>query len=236
MRRVVVRQLGYPLEVLSIRVIGALALQRATAELQILFFCGYEWWLQSAGLNVTPVNTLEECVNLYLIDVQPDGRIVCQHELHEVASISLQILRKIQLSRATLLHDGSGIVRLVLSLERREATDHLTNENAYAPDVGFVRVAHVGEHDLWRTVARRAAVSVGTVVLDVLQLLGKAKVYQLHVPLRVDQNVLWFQVAIYNATLVESFDCEHNLSKVKAGVLLAHENLLTHLLDELAAR
>lgn len=134
----------------------------------------------------------------------------------------MEIFGQIELAVSALFHDYVRIRCVIFVLKGRKAADHLANEDADAPYVCLVGVAGV-EHDLGSTVARRSTIGVGPAV-DVLQLLGKPKVYQFDVPLSVDQNVFWFQIPINYIFRMQTFDSQYDLGQVKSGIVFAHKD------------
>lgn len=146
----------------------------------------------------------------------------------------MEVLGQVQFAAAALLHYCFGVVGLVLVLEGREPAYHLADEDSDAPQVSLVGVAYVREHDFRRAIARRPADSIGPIIIYVLHLLCKPEVDQLDMPLRIYKDVLWLQISINDASFVQTFNRQNNLRKVKASVLLRHENTLANLFDELA--
>ena len=161
--------------------------------------------------------------------------VVSEHELDQVTCVADHVLGHAYVAVPYLFHDGARIACFTLALERREAANHLTDQNAPAPDVCLVVVAHL-EHDLRSTVTRCAAVRKGAVISDIIQLLGKAKVDQLNVALLVDEYVFGLEVAVYYVHLMQLLDAEEHFSEVEAGDLFiqlcAH---VSHQLVQLAA-
>lgn len=72
----------------------------------------------------------------------------------------------------------------MLILEWSKATNHLANENTYAPDISLVSMTSI-QHHLRSTVSWRTAVSIGLIRADISNLLRKTKINELNMPLLV---------------------------------------------------
>ena len=72
----------------------------------------------------------------------------------------------------------------MLILERSKATNHLANENAYAPDISLVSMTSI-QHHLRSTVSWRTAVGIGLIRADISNLFCKTKINELDMPLLV---------------------------------------------------
>jgi hypothetical protein len=147
----------------------------------------------------------------------------------------MEVLRQIELATSALLHDGPRIVGLMLVLEGCEPSHDLANEDADAPDVGFVGVTDL-HHYFRGTVSRSSTVSIRPVCFYIVDLLGKSKVNQLNVAFPIDQNVLRFEVSVDDAHAVQSFDPHHNFGYVKPRVSLVQVHVLSDLLVEFTPR
>lgn len=63
---------------------------------------------------------------------------------------------------------------------------------------------------------------------------GEAKITQLHLAIRVDENVGWFDIPVEDVTGVEEVNCTERVVQYRDDVLLVEVNLLgaiEHLLE-----
>ena len=116
-------------------------------------------------------------------------RIFGKQGLDEVSCGSLQVFRQIERPTSAFFHDGSWIAGLVLVLERRESSDHLTDKNAEAPNIRLVVVTSAYE-DFRGRICRCSAVSSRFIPLDVTHLLREAEIDQFDLFLLIDDDVL----------------------------------------------
>lgn len=108
-------------------------------------------------------------------------------------------------------------------LEWSKPSNHLTNQDAYAPYISPVSVAIAWQHDLWCTIARCSTVGECS-CCHITHFLGETKVYQLHMSVFINENVFWFQISINDIHLVQTLNSEHNLRQVEPCIVLAHED------------
>ena len=146
----------------------------------------------------------------------------------------MEVLWEIELAVPALFHYDFGVRCLVLIFEGSESADHLANQDADAPYVRLVGMADLGEHYLRGAIPWRATIRVRPSI-DVLQLLGEPKVYQFHVPLSVDQDVLRLEIPVDDIFRMQTFDGQDDLGEVKSGSIFAHENGFSYLSDKFSA-
>ena len=65
--------------------------------------------------------------------------------------------------------------------------------------------------------------------------LGEAEVCQHNITIIIQQNVLWFQIAVYDVTLMKVTECKSNLRGIKLRLGLRKALLLRQVLEELSA-
>ena len=53
--------------------------------------------------------------------------------------------------------------------------------------------------------------------------------------LRVEQDVLWLQISIDDAMLVEVLQCQYNLSRIKSRPVLTKSYLVTKVVEKLSS-
>ena len=176
---------------------------------------GYEGRRDLALLYALPVYVFEEGVLLNVVYFQPRHRIVSEQQFYQFPSTHTHILREIQIAIPALLHDRLWILCFVLVLEGNEPTYHLANEDANAPYIRLIGVAHISHHDLRGAVAGRATVSVGSVRLNILHLFREAEVNNFYVAVVVDEDVLRLQIPVNNAMPMQLFHRQHYLCKIK---------------------
>ena len=138
-------------------------------------------------------------------------RITDKYLVKEVAHCARDQLVEYRLALVHILVD---LLR-ALALERRLATDDLDHENTEAPDVSLVAVPVCISQHLRSDVGGRAAVGV-RLLFDVLEPLGKAKVDQLKVASLRHRyyNVLWLEVTVDDAIIVQVLQCHEHLGSV----------------------
>ena len=193
------------------------------------------WRRQVALRQSIPVHAAEEFVPLNLLYFKA-LHVIDQYELDEIARITNHILGHANVSVADALQDTQRVGRVTFALEWREAANHFADEDAPAPYVRLIRVAHL-EHDFGRAITRRTAVGKRAIVPNVAQLLREAKVDQLNVALLVYQYVFRLEIAVDDVHLVKFLEAEEHLGEVEAGDFLVElGTLITHELVQLAAR
>ena len=154
-------------------------------------------------LNIPPVDILEERVILDIFDIEARAGIVRQKLLYKFTGGRTHIFWQIQCAIPAFFHNNFGILSVVLVLERDKSTDHLTYQDANAPYVRLVGVPHIGHHDLGGAVARRAAICVGSIRLNVSHLLCKTEVNNFYMAVIVYEDVLRLKISINNTMLMQ---------------------------------
>ena len=137
-----------------------------------------------------------------LIHRQPLIRIPLEQAAEQVASLRAETIQDGDILLGDLLQNF--VPRLLALhrslLERIDAADHLVEEHAKGPPVDGEGMT-VSPDDLGREILGRAAESIGHAVTRLLDL-GKAKIGELQVTLRIEEDVLRFQVSVDDAILV----------------------------------
>lgn len=147
---------------------------------------GYEGWNDLPLLYPLPIYILEEGMLLYVFYFQSGHRIVRQQQLYQFPGTHTHVLWQVQVAIAAFFHDGFGVLCFVLILKRNEASYHLTNEDADAPDIRLISMPNIGHHDLRSTVARRATICIRPVRFNIQHFLCKTKVNDLYMAVVVD--------------------------------------------------
>lgn len=119
----------------------------------------------------------------------------------------------------------------VLVRKRRAADEHLVDEDTQTPPVDGLAVA-LGANDLGGQVIGGAAHGPR----NVGHFLGKAKIDELDVTIRIEQNVLRLQVAVRNIALVQVLERHDDLGRIKPDGVLIKPLLLAQNAEHLAAR
>lgn len=128
-----------------------------------------------------------------------------------------------------LLVDLQGI----LVPERGLADEEFVDENAKCPPIYCCAMTSVPDH-FGRQVFRSTAKSVR---FAVPYLLCKAKVYQLQVTLRIDEDVLRLEISVCDALpLVQKLQHQHNLRGIELGRGFVEASGATQIGKDLASR
>merc|ERR1719174_3642880 len=109
--------------------------------------------------------------------------------LDEVASLDVEVSGELELARQDLLIN----TKRVLIRERRIPGKYLEDQDTKRPPVISLTVAF-GSNHLRRNVLRCTTDSIRLVFHD----LSKTEICELHVPLRIDEAILWLQISINN--------------------------------------
>lgn len=105
----------------------------------------------------------------------------------------------------------------VLCVERRQSTDHLVEHSAQAVEVDLISVA-LSQNHFWSHVLDRPTKSC--VIPELPLNLGQAEVSQLDVSIKVNQDILRFQIPVKDPLRMDVLQSKQDLGKVKPGLVL----------------
>ncbi len=96
------------------------------------------------------------------------------------------------------------MVGLAEVLERDRTLGKLTEEDAKTPNICFERIprVHIQEH-FWGCITKSPTVCVSLIVLCLTQAFGEAKINQLDVSSSIYNNIVRFQISVYNILLMK---------------------------------
>ena len=133
-----------------------------------------------------PVDISEKGMLLNLVDVEAGHWVVGEQLLDEGAGVDAHVFGQVERTVAALLHDDFGVLSVVFVLEWYEPADHLTDQDADAPDVRFVGVADVGHHDLRSTIPWRATIGIRPVTFYIFHLFRESEIDDFDVPIVIN--------------------------------------------------
>jgi len=185
--------------------------------------------------NVTPVEFSEPGVLLYLLPVvaspQSLRRIGVQQAQNHVSRPQGEKLREFNNSFQYLFVD---VARLLVVVERRVPSEQLIDEDADSPVIHrlpIARLVRLLQH-LRREVFRGSADGESS---EVVQLLGKAEVYQFGEAFRVDHDVFGFEVSEHDVVGVEVRDGVEDPGDVEHGSVIVEPAVSGEPGEELSA-
>lgn len=141
----------------------------------------------------------------------PFGEVNLKQIPEQVLEVGTEVRREPDSAADDLLVDLNGLI----GEERRITGGHLVHQNAQGPPIHGL-VVPFAQNDLGREVLRGAAEGPRAT----LHPFGEPEVGDLQVALAVDQQVLRLQVPVNEVQIVQIFEREHDLSRVKPGMSL----------------
>ena len=163
-----------------------------------------------------------------------DGEALRRVRIEDVRYQILSVLR--QKRRHLVLSLDDLLVQLlrVLVLERQVSADHGIENDAGAPDICTESVVTLSANHLRGSVAGAAACRLQLLTLFVE--IAETEIDELDVVVVVKEEVLWLQVPVHHAELVDVLDARQNLSENLAGFRLFQSSVFHDVLEKLASR
>lgn len=118
--------------------------------------------------------------------------------------------------------------------ERQVSADHCIQNDTAAPDVSSQSEVLLALNHFWGRVARTSAGRLQP--LAVFVQVAEAEVDDFDVVVMVEQKILWLQVSVHDAQLVDVLDARDDLLVHLCGLLLLQVAILNDVLEQLAAR
>lgn len=190
----------------------------------------YERRLYSFLEDGYPVGAGEPLVALDVVHARLEVAVpLGEVNLEQVAQQILQVRAKMRGEAWLAAHDLLVDLDRLIGEEWWISCCHLVDQNAQCPPVHRLVVA-LAEDDLGRQIFRCAAQGPR----PTLHPLGEAKVGDLQVTLRVDQEILRLQIPVDQIEVVKVLEREYNLSRVKTRVRLREAADLAKMAEHLA--
>lgn len=141
--------------------------------------------------------------------------------------------------RGELVAEDEGLVEdlavhfvAVLIIVRRKSLKHFVQKSAQSPPVDLLAVA-TRKEDLGSKILGRTTEGEGDVVVG-HSLFDEAKVCEMDMAEDVEHKVLWFEITIDDAVLVEVLDRQEHLGSVEAGLIFVKLIDVGHVVEELS--
>ena len=178
-----------------------------------------------------PVNAREPWMLLDLLWInETNSGVAYQEFLEEVASLISDRRGDFELcSHDLLIH----LVH-ILSIERRQTSQHLAHQGAEAPPVHGLAVAGALQN-FWSKILRSTTECRRAIIIREETLLGDTKVGHADVPFTGEQQVLRLEITVENTTVMEVFQAKHDFGAVEASALFAEGLVLLEVEEELSS-
>lgn len=165
-----------------------------------------------------------------VLDIEALGRVRIQDARYQVLGLVAEERRQFVFSVQNLLIQ---LLR-VLVLERQIAADHGVQDDSAGPNVGAESEVPLALDHLGRGVARTAA--GGLEALAMLVEVGQTEINELDRVVVVQQQVLWLEITMHNAKLVNILDSADDLLIHLGSLVLLKSPILHDVLKQLTAR
>jgi len=177
-----------------------------------------------------PVGAGEPLVTLDVVHARLEIAVpLGEVNLQQIAQQILQVGAKVRGETWLAAHDLLVDLDRLISEEWRISRGHLIDQYSQRPPIHRLVVA-LAENDLGREIFRRATQGPRPTLYP----LGEAKVGDLQVTLRVDQQILRLQIPVDQIEVVQVLEREYDLGRVETRVRLRKAADLAQVTEHLA--